>query len=192
RGGLCIGLRFPRYAIVASMVRPMRKLIQPGEKIFKIDEHIGVTGAGYLSDLYKLVDQMRIEAQRHRLTYGTPIDVGSIVQYVSEYFHGYTIYPVRPQGISVIVAGADRLGVHLYQVDPSGTSFKGEAFAVGQESEKAIEELELRYRQEMNEDEALQLILDVMKGAGAMEPLIQYGLVDADRRYFEKRNHLGA
>ncbi|GBC68944.1 hypothetical protein HRbin01_00634 [archaeon HR01] len=192
RGGLCIGLRFPRYAVVASMVRPVRKLIQPGEKIFKIDEHIGVTGAGYLSDLYKLVDQMRIEAQRHRLTYGTPIDVGSIVQSVSEYFHSYTIYPVRPQGISVIVAGADRLGVHLYQVDPSGTSFKGEAFAVGQESEKAIEELELRYRQDMKEDEALQLILEVMKGAGAVEPLIQYGLVDGDRRYFEKKNHLGA
>jgi proteasome alpha subunit len=189
RGGLCVGVRFPKYAVVASMVKPVRKLIQPSEKVFQIDEHVGVTGAGYLSDLYKLVDQMRVEAQRHRLTYGTPIDIGSLVQSISEYFHSYTIYPVRPQGISVIVAGADRLGVHLYQVDPSGTAFKGEAFAVGQESEKAVEELEQRYRHDMAVEEALRLIHEVMKGVGALEPLIQYGVVDGYKRIFEKKNH---
>lgn len=192
KGAISIGLRFPKYAVVASMVRPVRKLLQPADKVFRVDEHIGVTGSGYISDLYKLVDQMRIEAQRHRIAYGTPIDIGSLVENISQYFHSYTIYPVRPQGISVIVAGADKLGVHLYQVDPSGTAFRGEAFAVGQGADRAVEELEQSYREDMTLEESLSLIHGVVKDVGAAEPLIQYGYVDADGGKFEKKNHLGA
>ena len=191
KGAISLGLRFSSYAVVASMVRPVRKLIQPSEKVFKVDEHIGVTGSGYISDLYKLVDQMRLEAQRHRLTYGTPIDIGSLVESVSQYLHNYTIYPVRPQGVSAIIAGVDKLGVHLYQVDPSGTAFRGQGFAVGMGAEEAVEQLESDYREEMKLDEALSLIQDVVKKVAGVEPLIQYGYVDLAGRRFEKKNHLG-
>jgi len=190
KGAISLGLRFPNYAVVASMARPVRKLIQPGEKVFEVDEHLGVTGSGYISDLYKLVDQMRLEAQRHRLTYGTPIDVGSLVEAVSQYLHSYTIYPVRPQGVSVIIAGVDKMGVHLYQVDPSGTAFRGLGFAVGMGAEEAIQQLESSYSEDMKLEEALSLIHEVVKKVGGVEPLIQYGYVDLEDKRFKMKKYL--
>ncbi|MCS7129050.1 MAG: hypothetical protein NZ919_00195, partial [Candidatus Caldarchaeum sp.] len=136
RGAISIGLRFPKYAVVASMVKPTRKLMKPSDKVFVVDDHVGITGSGYISDLYRVVDHMRLEAQRHRLLFDAPMDIGSLVDSVSGYFHGYTLYPVRPQGVAVIIAGLDKLGVQLYQVDPSGTAFTGDAFTVGMNSDK--------------------------------------------------------
>jgi len=189
KGAISIGLRFPSYAVIASMVRPTRRLMEPSEKVFKVDGHVGVTGSGYISDLRKLVDQMRIEAQRHRLVYGTPIDVASLVGHAGQYLHAYTLYPVRPQGVAAIIAGVDKLGVQLHQVDPSGTSFRGDAFALGQGADKAIEEIENNYSADLKLEEAFQLIAKVMEKSGAPEPLIQYGYVDVSTQAFVKQNH---
>jgi len=188
RGAISIGLRFPKYAIIASMVRPMRRLVEPSEKVFQIDQHVGATGSGYVSDLQNLVENMRIEAQRHRFTYGGSIDILSLVRSASQYLHAYTLYPVRPQGVATIVAGADKLGVHLYQVDPSGTFFKGEAFAVGQNSDKALEDIEREYSADLEMHEALRLVSNIVKKAAAQEPLIQHGYVRSEDRLFIRPN----
>src|SRR6266571_5367897 len=108
-------------------------------KVFVVDEHIGATGSGYIGDVTTLLDQLRVAAQRHRLVYDEPIDVGTLSRNLSEYLHEFTMYAVRPFGASIIVAGVDALGVQLIQVDPSGTTFKGSAFAIGQSSDEALE-----------------------------------------------------
>ncbi|MEM0349055.1 MAG: hypothetical protein QXE96_02930 [Candidatus Caldarchaeum sp.] len=186
RGAISIGLRFPRYAVLASMVKPTRKLMKPSDKVFVVDDHVGVTGSGYISDLYRIVDHMRIEAQRHRLLFDAAVDVGTLVDSVSGYFHGYTLYPVRPQGVAVIIAGVDKLGVQLYQVDPSGTAFNGDAFALGVNSDKAIDMLENEYRPDMSLGEALNLITSVVERTGNPEPTIQVGYVSLDSPFFRR------
>ncbi len=186
RGAISIGLRFPRYALVASMVKPTRKLMKPSDKVFTIDDHVGVTGSGYISDLYRIVDHMRIEAQRHRLLFDAAIDVGSLVDSVSGYFHSYTLYPVRPQGVAVIIAGVDKLGVQLYQVDPSGTAFNGDAFAVGMNSDKALDIIEKEYSPDMDFEDALKLVVSVVERAGNQEPAIQYGYISLDNPIFTR------
>ncbi|MCS7138119.1 MAG: hypothetical protein NZ941_07110, partial [Candidatus Caldarchaeum sp.] len=173
RGAISIGLRFPKYAVVASMVKPTRKLMKPSDKVFVVDDHVGITGSGYISDLYRVVDHMRLEAQRHRLLFDAPMDIGSLVDSVSGYFHGYTLYPVRPQGVAVIIAGLDKLGVQLYQVDPSGTAFTGDAFTVGMNSDKALDIIENEYSPDLSLEEALKLIVSVVERTGNQEPAIQ-------------------
>jgi len=187
RGSISIGLRFPQYAVVASMVKPTRKLMRPSDKVFIVDDHVGVTGSGYISDLYRIVDHMRLEAQRHRLLYDAPVDVGTLVDAVSEYFHGYTLYPVRPQGVAVIIAGVDKLGVQLYQVDPSGTAFNGDAFAVGMNSDKALEIIENEYSADMRFEDALKFVTSVVERTGNPEPTIQFGYVDLNTQLFQRR-----
>ena len=73
-----------------------------------------------------------MESQKHRLTYETPIDVDSLAKHLSSFLHNYTTYAVRPQAASVIITGEDQTGIQLYQVDPSGTFFRGTGFAIGQ------------------------------------------------------------
>src|SRR2546425_8509548 len=131
RGSTTLGLKTKDFAVLSSQVKPTRPLMEPAEKVFVVDEHIGATGSGYIGDVTTLLDQLRVAAQRHRLVYHEPIDVGTPSRNLSEYLHEFTMYAVRPFGASVLIPGVDALGVELLQVDPSGTTFKGSPFAVG-------------------------------------------------------------
>ena len=86
-------------------IKPARPLMEPTEKVFAIDGHVGATGSGYIGDILQLIDELRLEAQKHRLSFESPIDVGSLAKHLGGYLHNYTIYAVRPQAASVIVAG---------------------------------------------------------------------------------------
>src|SRR6185312_6655013 len=125
RGSTTIGIKTPNFAMIASQIKPTHPLMEPSEKIFPIDFHIGATGAGYIGDILQLIDTLRLESQKHRLTYETPIDMDSLAKHLSSFLHNYTTYAVRPQAASMIVVGEDQTGIQLYQVDPSGTFFRG-------------------------------------------------------------------
>src|SRR2546428_343464 len=77
RGSTTLGLKTKDFAVLSSQVKPTRPLMEPAEKVFVVDEHIGATGSGYIGDVTTLLDQLRVAAQRHRLRYDEPIDVGT-------------------------------------------------------------------------------------------------------------------
>ena len=105
RGSTTIGIKTRNFALISSHIKPTKALVEPAEKIFTIDQHIGATGSGYIGDILQLIDEIRIAAQRHRLSYESPIDVNSLAKYLSSYLHNYTIYAVRPQAASIIISG---------------------------------------------------------------------------------------
>src|ERR671933_2937843 len=111
RGSTTIGIKTPNFALLSSHIKPTKPLVDPAEKIFTIDEHIGATGSGYIGDILQLMDKIQLAAQKHRLNYESPIDVNSLAKHLSSYLHNYTIYAVRPQAASVIIAGIDQTGV---------------------------------------------------------------------------------
>src|SRR5256885_14965506 len=96
RGSTTLGLKPKDFAVLSSQVKPTRPLMEPAEKVFVVDEHIGATGSGYIGDVTTLLDQLRVAAQRHRLVYDEPIDVGTLSRNLSEYLHEFTMYAVRP------------------------------------------------------------------------------------------------
>ncbi len=116
--------------MISSHIKPTLPLVDPNEKIFAIDKHIGATGADYIADIEQLIEEIRLQAQKHGVSYESSIDMKSIVKHLSTYLHTYTIYAVRPQTASIIIADVDGNGVQLYQVDPSGTYLKGSGFAI--------------------------------------------------------------
>lgn len=186
RGSTTLGIKTNEVAILASQLKPTRPLIDPSEKVFLIDDHIGATGAGYIGDVLKLIQELRIEAQKHNLTFGSPVDVKTAAETLSSFLHQYTIYAVRPLGASIIMAGKDHLGVQLYQVDPSGTFFKGSAFAIGHRSEQAIEFLQRRYSPDMHKDALIELAKETIKTATNEDSPIEIGVVNgADSRFIK-------
>src|SRR5215471_15670140 len=82
RGSTTIGIKTPKFALISSHIKPTKALVEPAEKIFTIDQHIGATGSGYIGDILQLIDEMRIASQRHRLSYESPIDVNSLAKYL--------------------------------------------------------------------------------------------------------------
>jgi proteasome alpha subunit len=187
RGSTTIGIKTPAFALLASHIKPVRPLIDPAEKIFVVDGHIGATGSGYIGDILQLIDELRLEAQKHRLNFESPIDVGSLAKHLGSFLHNYTVYTVRPQAASVIIAGFDQTGVQLYQVDPSGTFFRGSGFAIGKSSDAALDVVQSEYSADMSVEQAVALSNKAIERALGERPIVEIGVVSAkDSRRFQK------
>ena len=186
RGSTTMGIKTPSFALLASHIKPVRPLIDPAEKIFAIDGHVGATGSGYIGDILQLIEELRLEAQKHRLNFESPIDVGSLAKHLGSFLHNYTIYAVRPQAASVIVAGIDQMGVQLYQVDPSGTFMRGSGFAIGQSSDIALDVVQREYSADMSVEHAVALSNKAIEKALGERPVVEVGVVSAQEKQFQK------
>jgi proteasome alpha subunit len=186
RGSTTIGIKTPSFALLASHIKPVRALIDPAEKIFAIDGHVGATGSGYIGDILQLIEELRLEAQKHRLNFESPIDVGSLAKHLGSFLHNYTIYAVRPQAASVIVAGVDQTGVQLYQVDPSGTFMRGSGFAIGQSADIALDVVQRDYSADMSVEQAAELSNMAIEKALGERPVVEVGVVTAQDKQFQK------
>ena len=186
RGSTTIGIKTPMFALISSHIKPTKPLVEPAEKIFTIDGHVGATGSGYIGDILQLIDEIRLAAQKHRLTYESPIDISSLAKHLGSYLHNYTIYAVRPQAASVIIAGIDQAGVQLFQVDPSGTFLKGAGFAIGQYSDIALDVIQREYSADMTMEQAGHLSNKAIEKALGERPLVETGVITAKDGYFKK------
>jgi proteasome alpha subunit len=186
RGSTTIGIKTPSFALLASHIKPARPLMEPTEKVFPIDGHVGATGSGYIGDILQLIDELRLEAQKHRLSFESSIDVGSLAKHLGGYLHNYTIYAVRPQAASVIIAGVDQTGVHMYQVDPSGTYFRGAGFAIGQSADTALDVIQREYSADMTIEQAVQLGNKAIEKALGERSVVEIGVVTAEEGQFKK------
>ena len=186
RGSTTVGIKTPGFAILSSQIKPTHPLIEPSEKIFAIDYHVGATGSGYIGDILQLIDTLRLEAQKQKITYETPDDIDSLAKHLSSYLHNYTTYAVRPQAASIILAGADQTGLQMYQIDPSGTFFRGFGFAIGQESEMALDVITKGYSADMSLDQAKGLAIRAIEKALGEKPVVETGVLTAGDGRFGK------
>ena len=177
RGSTTIGIKTTEFALISSHIKPTLPLVDPNEKIFTIDKHIGATGSGYIADIEQLIEEIRLQSQKHRLSYESPIDIKSIAKHLSSYLHNYTIYAVRPQAASIIIAGVDENGIHLYQVDPGGTYLRGSGFAIGYSSDIAMDVIQKGYGKNMTPKEALELANSAIEKAIGEKPVVESGMV---------------
>jgi proteasome alpha subunit len=162
QGSTAIGVVCTDGVVFVTDKRILDKLVVPDsvEKIFQIDEHIGATASGILSDARVLVERAQITAQQHRVTYDNPIDVLSVVKDICNLKQICTQSGgLRPFGVSILVAGIDRSGPSLFETDPTGIYFQYKATVIG-EGETEIEDiLHKQYKDNITMDEALKLCL---------------------------------
>ena len=162
RGTVAIGIKC-KDGVVLSVEEKARKLQDTNltQKIFQIDDHIGVAAAGYIPDARVQVDQARFFAQSNRLIYDEPVDIEGVAKNLADMAQQFTQYGgVRPYAVSLILAGVDNNGASLYQTDPSGTYIAYEAVAIGNRSDQVNEFFEKNYHAEISMEEASSLALE--------------------------------
>ncbi|MEM4312008.1 MAG: archaeal proteasome endopeptidase complex subunit alpha [Nitrososphaerales archaeon] len=162
RGTLAVGIK-ANDGIVLAVEERTRKLQKQDttQKIFQIDDHLGIAAAGYIPDARIQVSHARIIAQSNRLIYDEPVEVETIARRIADISQQYTQYAgVRPFGISLIIAGVDNSGNHLFLTDPSGTYVAYDAIAIGSGSDQVIEYLEKNYTPELSLEEAKVLAVE--------------------------------
>ena len=135
------------------------------EKIFKIDDHIGVAIAGLTADARVLIDRARVQAQINLLSYDEKISVKDATLNICEYKQAFTQNAgVRPFGVSFLIAGIDDMnGPLLYLTDPSGAMWGYKAFAIGSGATDARSFLEEHYKDDIGDDDLKLLPLKALK-----------------------------
>jgi len=166
KGSTVVGVLAKDGIVIAADKRVTHPLIvsRSLEKIFKVDDHIGVATSGLVADGRKVVDEGRVEAQRNRILYSKPIEVNSLVKYVCDLAQLFTQYGgIRPFGVSLLIAGEDEGGLKLFETDPSGTPTEWKATALGEGRAEIIEFLEKSYKDNIILDDAVVLALKALK-----------------------------
>ena len=162
RGTLAIGLK-SKHGVILAVEEKARKLqiSNVTQKIFQVDDHIGVAAAGYIPDARTQVDHARFFAQSNRLIYDEPVDVEGVAKNLADMAQQFTQYAgVRPFGVALILAGVDKNGASLYLTDPSGTYIGYDAVAIGAGSDQVTEFLEKQYQMEISMDDAGALAME--------------------------------
>ena len=150
RGTTAIGMKTTEGCSLVVQKRLHTSLVEKDmvKKIFSIDDQIATAIAGLTADARILVNQARIQAQVHRITYNEPITVEALTRRLANVKQMYTQHAgVRPFGVSLLIAGCDEvLGPQLYMTEPSGSYWSYRATAIGSSAPTIIEFLEGEYQ----------------------------------------------
>ncbi|HJU12936.1 MAG TPA: archaeal proteasome endopeptidase complex subunit alpha [Candidatus Nitrosotalea sp.] len=162
RGTLAIGVKSKDGIVLAVEEKP-RKLqnSEITQKIFQVDDHIGVAAAGYIPDARSQVDNARFFSQSNRMIYDEPIEVESVAKHLADQCQQFTQYAgVRPFGVALIIAGIDKSGSTIFLTDPSGTYISYDAVAIGAGSDQVTEYLEKYYKKDLSFEDAAALAIE--------------------------------
>ncbi|KAF8528922.1 nucleophile aminohydrolase [Hysterangium stoloniferum] len=146
QGSAAVGMRSKTHAILLALKRSTGELASYQQKMFRIDNHVGIAIAGLTSDARVLSNFMRQQAMASRMTYNRPIPVNRLVSSIADKAQVNTQeYGRRPYGVGFLVIGQDKSGPHLYEFSPSGNSYEYFAVSIGARSQSAKTYLEKNY-----------------------------------------------
>jgi len=130
-------------------------------KIFQIDEHLALAGAGSVGDILSLVRILRAEAKLYRAKAGREMSVRALATLTSNLLHGSRFMPYFGW---FLVAGYDSKPA-LYSIDMAGGITEDKFTAAGSGMEFAFSILEDGFKEDMPLKEGIKLALRAMKAA---------------------------
>ena len=166
QGSTAIAMVCSDGVIFVTDKRIIDKLVVPEtvEKIWQIDEHMGATASGILSDARVLIERAQLKAQQHRVTYDSPIDTLTIVKDMCDLKQICTQSGgLRPFGVSLLVAGIEDHAPRLYETDPTGIFFQYKATVIGEGEVEVEEMLHSEYNEKITIEDGLKLSLKALK-----------------------------
>jgi len=188
-GKLALGIKGTNGVVICTDKKLPTKLMDASDihKVEEITPSCGMVYAGLGPDYRVLVKNARKSAQKYYTTYHEVQPVPMLVKDTAMVCQEYTQSGgVRPFGVSLLIAGYDDNGPHLFQVDPSGAYFEWKASAIGKNYENARSFLERRYREDMELEDAIHTALLTMREGfeGQMdENNIELAVVGEDRKF---------
>jgi proteasome alpha subunit len=192
RGTTAVGIKCTEGVVLIVDKRVATRLLEPSsiEKIFKIDEHIGVASSGLVGDARALVDRARIECQINRVSYNEAIDVETLAKKLCDHMQTYTMFGgARPYGTALLIAGVSDGTSRLFETDPSGTLLEYKATGLGTGRPAVMKVFEEEYNPEASCRDAILLGLKALHAAteGKFDVnTVEIGIVEGKTRTFRK------
>jgi len=166
RGTLAVAVKSGDTVCLAAQIKAPSNLMDADsiDKIFMVDEHIGVAISGLHADSRALINYARVQAQSFRLTYDEPVRLNMLVKAIADIKQQYTQYGgIRPWGCALFFIAIDGAGTQIYTTSPSGIYRAFKAYALGNGEASAREYLTAHYKENMTFDETISLTLNALK-----------------------------
>jgi proteasome beta subunit len=126
------------------------------QKLFKIDQNIGITIAGLVGDAQVLARYLKAEVSLYRLRRNAPLTAEGAATLLANILNGNRFYPYYAW---LILGGVDGKGNHVFSVDPAGGCIEDKFVSVGSGSYIAYGLLEEGYSRDMSTSDAVDLAL---------------------------------
>jgi proteasome beta subunit len=133
-----------------------------GKKVYKIDDHLGMTIAGTVADAQRVVDILTANAQLYKINMNRPMPVNSAARLTANLLFSARYVPLATQ---VLIGGIDETGPHVFNLDPFGSLTEEKFVSTGSGSPIAYGVLEDKYREEMSVKELLPTIVKAVNAA---------------------------
>ncbi|MBN2095547.1 MAG: archaeal proteasome endopeptidase complex subunit beta [Candidatus Aenigmarchaeota archaeon] len=136
------------------------------QKVFQIDDRMGMTVAGMVSDAQYLVNLMKAEITLYKLEAGEEMTVNAVANLLGSIMYSRKWYPFYNQ---MILGGVDKRGSHLFSFDPSGSVVGEEYVSTGSGSPFVYGVLEKDFRKGMMMDKAKELAKSAIRAAAGRD-----------------------
>jgi proteasome beta subunit len=166
-GTTTIGIVHKDGVILASEHRAtMGNIIAHKEvqKVFKIDDNMGLTTAGLVGDAQVLARYMKAEVELYKLKRMAPMTVKAGATLMSNILRRGG----GSQGfyyVGLIIGGYDREGGHIYSIDAAGGCIEDNYVSVGSGSLFAYGVLEDHYAKGLSLDDAINLAIRALNAS---------------------------
>jgi proteasome alpha subunit len=168
RGTLAVAIKSNQNVCLAAQIKIASPLMDANsiDKLFQVDEHIGVAISGLHADARALINYARVQAQSFRLTYDEPVRLNMLAKAVADLKQQYCQFGgVRPWGCALFFIGIDASGPQIFTTSPSGIYRSFKAYAIGSGEATAREYLIENYKPNLTFEELTNLTLSTLKGA---------------------------
>jgi proteasome beta subunit len=131
-----------------------------GKKVYKIDDHIGMTIAGTVADAQRVIDIITANVQLYKINLNRPMPVSSAARLTAN-----LLFSARGLQAQVLIGGVDETGPHVFSLDPFGSLTEEKSASTGSGSPIAYGVLEDKYHEDMSVAELLPTIVKAVNSA---------------------------
>ncbi|MEM2892482.1 MAG: archaeal proteasome endopeptidase complex subunit beta [Thermoplasmata archaeon] len=197
KGTTTIGMVCKDGVVMATEMRAtMGTLIahKTTQKLFRIDDNLGLTVAGVVGDAQTLARYITAEVELYKLKRGQPMSVKSAATLTSNILAGSRFYPYW---VGLVLGGIDREGNHVYALDMVGGAIPDDYVTTGSGSPYVYGVLEDHYEKGLSVSDGVDLALrslnaamrrDSASGDGyAVATITKEGFATLDEKEIQKR-----
>ena len=165
------------------------------QKLFKIDQHIGLTVAGLVGDAQMLAKYLTAEVELYKMKNNKPITIRGASNLLSNILSSQRYFPYWVQ---LLIAGVDDSGRYVYALDAAGGSIPDSYVSTGSGSPFVYGVMEDYYKDTIDVNAGTDLAIrsitlamrrDAASGNGLSVASIteKDGFVELDEKDIEKR-----
>ena len=197
KGTTTIGLVCKDGVVLATEMRAtMGTLIahKTTQKLFKIDDNLGLTVAGVVGDAQTLARYITAEVELYKLKRNQQMSVRSAATLTSNILAGSRFYPYY---VGLIIGGIDRDGSHVYALDMVGGAIPDDYVTTGSGSPFVYGVLEDHYEKGLVANDGIDLAIrslhaamkrDAASGDGySLATITKEGFTTIDEKEVQKR-----